>query len=153
MIAPAPRTPIPVTICAAIRVGSARTTLAPEARNSRNPYAETIVNSADPTETSRCVRRPASRSRSSRSRPSTPPSAAASATRRRISHDESVGRLEASSIECFFLDGYELVDPGLGEPEQLVETRARERCPLGGRLHLDQLAGAGSDDVHVHLRG
>ena len=37
MIAPAPRKPIPVTICAAIRVGSARMTLSPEVRNSRKP--------------------------------------------------------------------------------------------------------------------
>ena len=39
---------MPVTICAAMRVGSARTTVAPELRNSWNPYAPTIVNSADP---------------------------------------------------------------------------------------------------------
>jgi hypothetical protein len=34
MMAPAPRKPMPVTICAAILVGSARTTLAPLVRNS-----------------------------------------------------------------------------------------------------------------------
>src|SRR5436190_390658 len=77
MIAPAPRKPIPVTICAAIRVGSARTTFPPLTRNSRKPYAEAIVNSAEPTETSMCVRKPAYRSRSSRSRPAAQPSAAA----------------------------------------------------------------------------
>ena len=37
MIAPAPRKPMPVTICAAMRVGSARTTLPPWTRNSWNP--------------------------------------------------------------------------------------------------------------------
>src|ERR671928_148796 len=93
MIAPAPRKPIPVTICAAIRVGSARITLVPEVRNAWKPYAETIVKSAEPSETSRCVRRPASRSRSSRSSPIAAPRAAASASRRNTSHQSSVGRL------------------------------------------------------------
>jgi hypothetical protein len=37
MIAPAPRKPMPVTICAAMRVGSARTTASPLARNSWKP--------------------------------------------------------------------------------------------------------------------
>ena len=37
----------------------------------------------------------------------------------------------------------------LGEREQLVERRARERIALGGRLHLDQPAVAGHHDVHV----
>ena len=85
MIAPAPRKPIPVTTCAAIRVGSARTMLPPETRKSRKPYAPAIVNSAAPTDTSMCVRNPASRSRISRSIPTAPPSAAATASRRSAS--------------------------------------------------------------------
>jgi hypothetical protein len=85
MIAPAPRKPIPVTICAATRDGSARTTLPPWARKSWNPYAKVIVNSAEPTETSMWVRRPASRSRNSRSIPIRPPKTAASTSRRRAS--------------------------------------------------------------------
>src|SRR5947207_2563070 len=50
MIAPAPRNPIPVTICAAMRVGSARTTVPPCVRNAWKPYAETIVKSAEPSD-------------------------------------------------------------------------------------------------------
>jgi hypothetical protein len=91
MIAPAPRKPIPVTIWAAMRVGSARTTLCPEVRKAWKPYAETIVNSAEPSDTSRCVRNPASRSRSSRSTPIAAPSAAASASRNKASSQLSVG--------------------------------------------------------------
>jgi hypothetical protein len=37
MIAPAPRKPMPVTICAAILDGSARTTLEPPIRKSLKP--------------------------------------------------------------------------------------------------------------------
>ena len=70
---------MPVTICAAMRVGSARMTWSPLSGSSWNPYAETIVKSAEPKQTSMCVRNPASRSRSSRSKPIAPPSAAASA--------------------------------------------------------------------------
>ena len=77
MIAPAPRKPMPLTICAAIRVGSVRTSEPPLTRNSWKPYAETSVKSAEPTQTTRCVRSPACRSRSSRSRPIAPPSTAA----------------------------------------------------------------------------
>src|SRR5947207_980226 len=151
MIAPAPRKPIPVTICAAIRVGSARTTFAPEVRNSLNPYAETIVKSAEPTDTSRCVRSPASRSRSSRSRPSTAPSAAASATRPRISAQEREGILDASSTSGFLLRRRDPSDPDRRQLKKLVQALARERFLLGGRLHLDEPAVTGHDDVHVDL--
>src|SRR5256714_10127135 len=154
MIAPAPRNPIPVTIWAAIRVGSARMALWPEVRNSLNPYAETIVNSAEPTDTSRCVRRPASRSRSSRSSPSTPPRAAARATRPSTSGQPSVGRLDASSsTRGFLLRGRDPLDPHRGELEQLVQLLARERLLLSGRLNLDEPSATGHDDVHVDLGG
>src|SRR2546421_11873303 len=133
MIAPAPRKPIPVTICAAIRVGSARTTDWPDARNEWNPYAPTIVNSAEPSATSRCVRNPASRSRSSRSTPIKPPRIAARASRRSDSSQLSVGRLlDASCSNGFFLHGRELLDTGRRELEQLVEGGTAERRPLGG---------------------
>src|SRR5437588_2049856 len=148
MIAPAPRKPIPVTICAAIRLGSARTTLEPDARNEWNPYAETSVKSAEPSDTSRCVRNPASRSRISRSRPIAPPRTAASASRSTTSHEASVGTL---CIERALLGLSDLSDPGLGEIEQLVEGAPPEGRLLGGRLHLDELAAPGHDDVHVHL--
>ena len=39
------------------------------------------------------------------------------------------------------------------ETQQVVERGARERHLLGGRLHLDQLALARHDDVHVDLGG
>src|SRR6266540_7497783 len=153
MIAPAPRKPIPVTICAAILVGSMRTTFAPEFRKSWNPYAPTIVNSAEPSATSRWVRRPASRSRSSRSTPIRPPSSAASASRSTDSSQFRVGRLlDASCNNCFFLGGGQLFDTARGELEQVVQPRAAERRPFGGRLHLDEGALAGHHDVHVHLR-
>src|SRR5581483_7971312 len=151
MIAPAPRKPIPVTICAAIREGSARTTLPPLTRNSWKPYAETIVKSAEPSETSRCVRTPASRSRSSRSKPISAPSTHAKARRASASQPPSAGMLVARSVDGLLLVALQLLDAGGGEVEQLVEARAVERHPLGGRLHLDEAPVAGHDDVHVHL--
>src|ERR671934_3051031 len=140
MIAPAPRKPIPVTICAAIRVGSARTTFAPEARKAWKPYAETIVKSAEPSETSRCVRSPASRSRSSRSSPIAAPRAAASASRRSTSHEESVGRL---CTERVLLGVADPGDAALREVEHLVEDVPWEGDALRRRLHLDELAVPG----------
>src|ERR687884_2359673 len=137
MIAPAPRNPIPVTICAAIRLGSARTTLCPEARKAWNPYAETTVKSAEPSDTSRCVRRPASRSRISRSSPIAAPSAAANASRSRTSHQSRVGTL---CTERALLGVADAGDPGLREVEHVVERGTRERRPLRRRLHLDEVA-------------
>src|SRR5438132_4544672 len=151
MIAPAPRKPIPVTICAAIRVGSVRTRLPPWTRKSRKPYADAIVNSAEPSETSMCVRKPASRSRNSRSSPTAPPSAAARARRSSASSHESDGTLDASSIESQPLGLADRLDPGRRQVEQRLELGPVERRPLGGRLHLDQPAGAGHDHVQVDL--
>src|ERR687884_1296866 len=144
MIAPAPRNPIPVTICAAIRLGSARTTLCPDARKAWKPYAETIVKSAEPSDTSKCVRSPASRSRISRSSPIAAPSAAASASRSRTSHQSRVGRL---CTERALLGVADPRDPGLREVEHPVERLPRESGPLRRRLHLDELALTGDDDV------
>src|SRR5436305_9363563 len=155
MIAPAPRKPIPVTICAAMRVGSVRTSraLLPFS-TSRKPYAETIVKRAEPIETSMCVRSPASRSRSSRSTPITPPSTAARPILRRSSQYGSSGSvLAARSIGCLALVEGDLLDATRGQLEQRVELGARERLPLGGRLHLDEAPVAGHRDVHVDLGG
>src|SRR2546421_10395281 len=152
MIAPAPRKPMPVTICAAMRVGSARTTLAPVFRKASKPYAPTIVKRAEPGATRRWLRTPASRSRSSRSTPISPPSTAASASRRSDSSQFREGSvLDASCSNGLFLGGCQLFDSHRGELEQLVETRSRERRSLGGRLHLDESGVAGHDDGHVHL--
>src|SRR5919198_5613810 len=151
MIAPAPRKPIPVTTCAATRVGSARTMLPPETRKSRNPYAPAIVNRAAPIETSMCVRKPASRSRSSRSIPTAPPSAAATASRRSASSQSSAGTLDASSIERPLLRLPDRLDPRRRQIEQLVQVVAVEGRALGRRLHLDEPPVAGHDDVQVDL--
>ena len=75
MIVPAPRNPIPETICAAMRPGSAMLTC-------RSAYVsatwiDTIVISVDPMQISMFVRRPAGLSWSSRSNPITAPHAAA----------------------------------------------------------------------------
>src|SRR3954470_4951812 len=113
-----------------------------------------MVKSAAPTETSRCVRRPASRSRSSRSSPIIPPSTPASVSRSSASSQLSDGiALDASCSNGFVLGGGELLDAPGGELEQLVEARAAERRPLRRRLHLHQRAPSGHDDVHVHLGG
>lgn len=77
---------MPVTICAAIRVGSAGA--------SPSIPTDRIVNSADPSAIRMFVRKPALFRRSSRSVPSSAPSAAASNNRSRMSW---AGR-EAGSI-------------------------------------------------------
>src|SRR5579862_2326026 len=146
-IAPAPRKPIPVTTCAATRVGSTREP------KSLKPYAPTSVNRAAPSDTSRCVRTPASRSRISRSTPTAAPRPAATASRSSTSAPPSEPRLLARSIDRLSLDELELLDPGRGEVEQLVELLAVERHALCGRLHLDEAAVARDDDVHVGVGG
>src|SRR5947209_11850612 len=146
MIAPAPRKPMPLTICAEMRVGSTRGPV--------NPYAETSVKSAEPTETTRCVRRPACRSRSSRSNPIAPPSTAATKRRRRTCGQASDGTPATATLrKCnrgrLRLPLADLADSGGRQLEQLVEQLAGERIALRRRLHLDQATVAGHDDVHV----
>src|SRR3954469_15373594 len=144
MIAPAPRKPIPVTIWAAMRVGSTRTP------KFAKPYAETSVNNADPTETTRCVRSPACRSRSSRSKPIAPPRSAATRSRRSTCGQAMVGTaLRRCNCDGFRLDLADPRDALFREVDELVENRARERVLLGGRLYFDQAAVPGHDDVHV----
>src|SRR3954452_8943823 len=147
MIAPAPRKPIPVTICAAIRVGS---TLTPKLAY---PYAETSVNSAAPTDAQEWGTKPPCRSRSSRSSRIAPPSAAAT-NRRRSTSAQPIVCVTTSALgeltrDRLCLQRRDLADPGRGELEQLVERLAREGVALGSRLHLHEAPVAGHDDVHV----
>ncbi len=58
---------------------------------------------------------------------------------------------ERRSRRSVGLRGGELVDPARSEVEELVEQLARERIPLGSRLHLDEAPVARHDDVHVRL--
>jgi hypothetical protein len=58
MIAPAPRKPMPVTMPAAIRLGST-VPCAASPGSPEKPKIETTVKRADPIATRRCVRRPA----------------------------------------------------------------------------------------------
>src|SRR5580765_1193933 len=151
MIAPAPRKPMPVTIWAAMRVGSYVTPLRDEKLKSVQAYAETIVNSAAPTPTRRCVRNPASRSLISRSAPIAPARMPATTRRTRTSSQLSSGSTDR--LHGLPLGEPDVVDPAGREVEQVVELIARERRALGGRLHLDQPTVAGHDHVHVHLGG
>src|SRR5688500_18088032 len=150
MIAPAPRKPIPVTIWAAIRVGSKTIPDGVENVQSVHAYAETSVKTHAPSETSRCVRKPASWSRNSRSRPIAPPSTAASSSRRRASVVERSGTVGRDRV---LLRDRDLLDAARREIEQVVEQVPRERVALGGRLHLDEAAVGGHHDVHVGLGG
>ena len=144
MIAPAPRKPTPVTIWAAIRVGSKTTPDAVEKVQSDQAYAETIVKSAAPSATSRCVRNPASRSRSSRSRPTAAPRPAASPRRNASSASESSSM---NGLGGRALGRRDLVDALCAQLEHLVELVARERRSLGSRLHLDEPAAPGHDQI------
>ena len=84
MIVPAPMKPIPLTTCAAIRLGSSDTPSC--VKISEKPYCETIIMSALPNETRKWVLKPASFSRYSRSRPIIVPNSAASTRRQTKSH-------------------------------------------------------------------
>src|SRR2546430_6933442 len=111
-----------------------------------------MVKSADPNETSKCVRRPAARSRSSRSTRGPAPRPAASASRPSTSGHESDGILEASgSTGSLLLGRRDPLDSHRRQLEQLIQALARERLSLGGRLHLDEASLPGHDDVHVDL--
>src|SRR5512146_1181858 len=145
MIAPAPRKPTPVTIWAATRVGS---TFAPK---SWNPYAPTIVKRHEPSATSRWVRMPASRSRSSRSIPTAPPRPAATESRSTASQPLSTTTLFARSCNGLLLARLELLDAGGREVEQVVEAVAVERHSFRGRLHLDEPPVARHHHVEVDV--
>src|SRR6185437_484642 len=119
------------------------------------PYAETSVKSAAPTQTTRWVRSPACRSRSSRSRPIAPPSAAATKRRNSTSGQpmeataRTLGKLTRDRLR---LEGCDLADTRRSESEQLVEGLACERVTLGRRLHLDEASVTGHHHVHVRVR-
>ena len=72
MIVPAPMKPMPLTTCAAIRLGSSRSPSC-VARKPSNPYCDTIIIRALPSATRKWVRNPASLTRYSRSSPITVP--------------------------------------------------------------------------------
>src|SRR3954451_25411584 len=111
-----------------------------------------IVKSAEPSETSRCVRIPASRSRSSRSNPTAPPSAAAIASRSSASQPLSEGISLTRSCNGVLLEALQVIEAGHGQVEQLVEPRAVERNLLGRRLNLDEPAVVLHHDVHIDVR-
>ena len=153
MIAPAPRKPMPVTICAAMRVGSARTTSPPLVEELVEAVGgdEREERRAERDEQVRADARPRGRAARARSRP-----------RRRARRDQpepqqrrpsrrASGSLIARSCNRLLLEALQVLDPGCGEVEQLVEPRAVERHLLGGRLHLDEAPVAGHHDVHVDV--
>src|SRR5436190_11771073 len=100
-----------------------------------------------------CVRSPAAFSSSSRSSPITPPSSAATARRRSAPSQPTDGRSAKGSLDGGTLLLADLLDRHPGELEQLVELRTRERVALRRRLHLDEPAVAGHDDVQVDVGG
>ena len=89
MIVPAPMNPIPLTTCAAIRLGSSRSPSC-EARNPSNPYCDTTIINALPSATRKCVRNPASFTRYSRSSPIAVPHNPATQSRRMKSHSVAI---------------------------------------------------------------
>src|SRR5262245_48125657 len=109
------------------------------------------MKAAAPTQTSMCVRRPASCSRSSRSMPIAPARTAATASRRRDSQSAISGAsLGATLGLCgLSLRVAEPLDAAGGEVEQLVEQLAGEGVALGRRLDLYQPPVARHHDVHV----
>ena len=94
MIAPAPRKPMPVTIWAAIRVGSGAVP-SPLASTPTNPNTDSTVNIAEPNDTRRWVRIPAGCWWISRSSPTSAPSTEATTSRKaRSAWRAEIGGLE-----------------------------------------------------------
>src|SRR6266567_2021019 len=77
---------------------------------------------------------------------------AATPSRSRTCQPESVGMLLARCSNRHVLEAPELLDAARCEVEQLVESRAVERDLLRRRLHLDEPAVPGHDDVQVDIR-
>src|SRR5207249_1877811 len=68
-------------------------------------------------------------------------------TRTALELEDALGtRFEGAALERD-----EATDAPLGDRQERVEPGAAERHLLGSSLHLDELAGAGHDDVHVDL--
>src|SRR4051794_9943611 len=97
-----------------------------------------------------CVRRPAAFSSSSRSRPITPPIAAAAAMRASES-SQVISGLAARSVDSTLLLSPDELDSARGQAEQLVELVASEGHLLCGRLHLDEPSVARHHDVQVDV--
>src|SRR5215216_4481610 len=95
-----------------------------EKAQSVQAYAETSVNAHAPSETSRWVRRPASWSRSSRSRPIAPPSVAASSSLSRASVVERSGTF---CCDRLFLRGDDVLHPPGGEVEERAACHDPDR--------------------------
>src|SRR4051812_9454648 len=110
-----------------------------------------IVKRAEPIDTSRWVRMPASRSRSSRSKPTAPPSPAARARRSSASQPPRLGISLTRSCSGLLLEALQVLEPGDGQVEELVEPRAVERHALGGRLNLHEPAVVRHHDVDVDV--
>ena len=96
------------------------------------------------------MRRPASRSRSSRSRPIDPAEHAGETHAQGDFEPGEVRQRDESDSRPLRLEN--LVDPGGRQIEQLVQAFAAERVGLRRCLHLDQAPVPGHHDVHVHLR-
>ena len=145
---------MPVTICAAIRVGSVRTTVP--------PFDEEVVEAvrrdereergADARRAGACGGPPRARA-SSRSSPIS----AAERGREREPQEhlgpgerrDAQARAAATASSCAARRSARC--PLAGEVEQLVEPSRARTGALGGRLHLDEAAVAGHDDVHVDV--
>ena len=108
------------------------------------------MKSAAPSETSRWVRSPASRSRISRSTPIAAPSTPRGRPAARARPSESSGRHELRRPRA----GRRRSPRSRARPARAARRAGRgERRPLGGRLHLDQAPAAGHDDVDVDVCG
>ena len=152
MIAPAPRKPIPVTICAAIRVGSNDDRRSPfENCQSRPPVRgdEREERRADARRAGACAappRAPAARarSRSRRRAPRPARSGGATSAQRELRHrtppPPPAAPRRSRSI------------PARRGPASRPARSRENGAPSGRRLHLDEPAVAGHDDVHVDLR-
>src|SRR5204862_968517 len=100
---------------------------------------------SDAPATSARVTRSIGRSPSRRASSRTLPGFSVARTSRRL---EREGPL-ATRVEGLLLHRDQAADAGARQCEQCIETRAVERRLLGRPLDLDELTGAGHDDVHV----
>src|SRR5262245_45808813 len=118
-MAPAPRKPIPVTTCAAMR--SAEPAPAPN-------WTERIENSAEPSAMSMFVLRPAGLWWYSRSSPIAPPSAAARASRR-IASEKVVGVIRILALQLREYLSQQVFEIGL----RRASTLSNLSCILRGQ--------------------
>src|SRR5204862_7859228 len=100
----------------------------------------------------RWVRIPASRSRSSRSKPTSAPRPPATARRPSASQPFNAGISLTRNRNGLLLEALQVLDPSGREIEQLVEPLALERHLLGGRLNIHEPPVARHDDVDLDVR-